>query len=204
MTFARKHLGTLMLFGAVVVTVIIIVVVALTQTPQKSASEGPSAPQTATPETPSTTPTPSQTDPKVIGEDAGSGTQDCNVLMPSDEYAVLIDRTMKYEQLRLQPASPDKEQTLVPFTTKKYQADHSGDPMDASANVVVEVNAEKTRITCQVIADDRVVVLVRPVITTYEVDASGNKTILNGDLPMPAHYSGWLKQGTDWMVDSEY
>ena len=202
MRFIKKHIGILALVGAVAFTVTVLVVVALTSTSKQGASEGPSAHQTPA-SMPTTTANPQAGEAK--NEDSGTAKQDCNVLLPVAEYDVLASRIMKYEELRLQPTSSQQQQELSLLTTAKYRSDHAGDPADDSAgDVSIEVNAAETTMTCQVVSDGRVIVLVNPVVTTYEVDASGNKTAENSDLQMPAHYSGWLKEGNDWLVDSEY
>ena len=210
MKFIKKHAAVFALIGAIIFAVTCFVVVSLASTTKPGASEGPTAPQTASPKP---TRTPDTTLPNAGGEeDEGLKNQDCAVLMPAGEYTAMVGRIVKYEGLRLEPTSLEQSQQLSLLTTANYQSTHTGDSSATSsdAHIVTELETDQgktkqktTSVTCRVVSDGRAVVLVNPYITTYEIDASGQKIQLNFDFATPAHYSGWVKQGTDWFVDSE-
>ena len=83
-------------------------------------------------------PTPQPTSTSKI-EDEVTPIQDCTALMSADEYKLFIDRIVKYEELRLEPASLEQQKELALLVTKNYQATHSADKEQPSNGSTIQI-----------------------------------------------------------------
>ena len=190
-----------------VVLVIVLIVRPLVATHQEpdgqtssNASDVPSQVASSKPNS-SASPSPSSGSTKPgKQEDSSPTVVTCDQVLGTEGYSRFTESIVKYETL-YQNQVPSN--SFKGIATDLYIAQHSFTATPDAGSVEVEINAQASGLTCTAPTATQLIVVIQPVISTYRGDGA-DRTMVNGPFTAPSHFTIWVKQGKQWLVDNEY
>lgn len=133
-------------------------------------------------------------------EDSSVPVVTCSHVLGIEGYSRFTETIVKYETLYHNQVPSDSFKGIA---TDLYIAQHSFTATSDSGSVEVEIDAKASGLTCTAPTATQFIVVVEPVISTYRGDGA-NRILVNGPFTGPSHFTVWVKQGQQWLINNEY
>lgn len=133
-------------------------------------------------------------------EDSSAPIVTCDRVLGMEGYSRFTETIVKYETLYHNQAQSDSFKGIA---TDLYIAQHSFTATPDTGSVKIEIDAKASGLTCTATTATQFIVVIQPVINTYRGDGV-DRILVNGPFTAPSHFTTWVKQGQQWLVNNEY